>query len=54
MAIQTTVRDAHDLDYKVNIIGDLCASGSPEWHNSSLEMLGRVAEIVDSADIVHG
>ena len=54
MAIQATARVAHDLDYKVSIIGDLCASGSIEFHNSSLEMLGRVAEIVNSADIIYG
>jgi len=54
MAVQTTVRAAHDRDYKVNIISDLCASGSLEFHKSSLEMLGRIAEIVSADKIIYG
>ena len=54
MAVQTTVRAAHDRDYKVNIISDICASGSLEFHTSSLEMLGRIAEIARVDEVVNG
>ena len=54
MAIQTTVRDAHDRDYIVKIIGDMCASGSKEFHDCSLAMLDRIADVVDAKSVVTG
>lgn len=51
MAIQATSRDAHDRDYKVNIISDLCANATKELHDASLAMLGRIATIANSTDL---
>ena len=48
MAIQSTIRDAHDRDYKVNIVSDICASSSQELHDASLVMLSRIATIISS------
>lgn len=51
MAIQSCTRDAHDRGYKVNILSDCCASSNLEYHNSSLAMLGNMANIIKSNQI---
>lgn len=46
MAIQSTARDAHDKDFKVYVIEDLCASGDLELHEHSIKVLSRLAKII--------
>ncbi|MBP9742777.1 MAG: cysteine hydrolase [Burkholderiales bacterium] len=53
MAVQSCTRDAHDRGYRVNVIGDCCASGSREHHDYSLEMLSAMANIISSEKIIH-
>ena len=48
VAIQSCTRDAHDRGYKVNVIGDCCASGNIELHKSSLEMLSYFGKVISS------
>ena len=51
MAIQSTAREAHDRDYKVNIISDACGAASLEIHESALKLLQRIAVITSSNNI---
>ncbi len=50
-AIQSATRDAHDRDYKVNIICDACAAHSAEEHQTSLNMLERIASLWQSGTL---
>ncbi|KTD61325.1 isochorismatase [Legionella santicrucis] len=45
-AVQSTARDAHDRDYKVCIVEDICAAASQEEHLSSIQLMERIATIV--------
>ncbi|MGN7963970.1 cysteine hydrolase family protein [Brucella sp. 22210] len=45
-AVQSTVRDAHDRDYRVVVIEDACAAASEEEHRASMKMLSTIATIV--------
>lgn len=46
LAVQTTVRDAHDRDYSVTVISDACGAGSMEVHSSTVRELAHVAKVV--------
>jgi nicotinamidase-related amidase len=45
-AVQSTARDAHDRDYKVCVVEDICAAMNEEEHLSSIQLMERIAEIV--------
>ncbi|MFF4283634.1 cysteine hydrolase family protein [Streptomyces kronopolitis] len=45
MAVQSTVRDAHDRDHRVVVAEDACAAPTTEEHEASLRMLSAVATI---------
>jgi nicotinamidase-related amidase len=46
MAVQTTVRDAHDRDYSVTVVSDACGAGSMETHSSTIRDLAHIARVV--------
>lgn len=50
-AIQSTVRDAHDRDYEVWVAEEACAAVTYDEHKSSIELLGRIANIVSIEDL---
>ncbi|HBM16242.1 MAG TPA: cysteine hydrolase [Lentisphaeria bacterium] len=51
MAVELTVREAHDRDYFVEIIEDACASYNKEMHAFSIKVLSNIAKITDSGKI---
>ena len=46
-AVQSTVRDAHDRDYKVYVLEEACAAHSMEAHKSSMKTLSTISKIID-------
>lgn len=48
LAIQTTAREAHDRDYRVQIIADACGAASKEVHENTLKLLQRIADVTKS------
>ena len=48
--VLSAVRDAHDRDYRLVVISDLCADPEPDVHDFLLERIfPRQAEVIDSA-----
>ena len=45
MAVETTARELHDRDYRVEIIADACGTENREMHEAALASLARVADI---------
>jgi biuret amidohydrolase len=45
-AVEAAARDAHDRDYQVVVVEDICAAATPEQHASSMALLRRIAEVV--------
>ncbi|MCP9759660.1 cysteine hydrolase [Aquitalea sp. S1-19] len=43
LAVQSTVRDAHDRDYRVTVLGGFCIAASDADHDDTLRLLARVA-----------
>ncbi len=53
LAVQSTVRDAHDRDYRVSVLEDACAATTEEVHRASMDMLRIIAEITTVDGIVN-
>ncbi len=51
MAVQTTARDAHDRDYKVVVLEDLCAASTDEEHQAVIAALGKIARVATSDSV---
>ena len=51
LVVQSTARDAHDRDYRVVILEDLCGAGSEEDHESTLKTLAKIAKIAKSTEL---
>ncbi|MEU4108086.1 cysteine hydrolase family protein [Streptomyces sp. NPDC048208] len=51
LVILSTAREAHDLDFRVEVLEDATATSSPELHEAALTLLRRTAEVttVDEA-----
>lgn len=45
-AVESTARDAHDRDYKVCIVEDICAAANQEEHQFSIQLMEKIAQIV--------
>jgi nicotinamidase-related amidase len=45
--VLTTVACAADMGYEVTVVSDACSSGNPALHESSLENMRLVADVVD-------
>ena len=52
-AVQSAVRDAHDRDYQVSIIEDICAAADEQEHRSSVELMSRIAQIISVDDLLN-
>lgn len=50
--VLTTVAAAADMGYEVIVIGDACSSGNLHLHDSSLENLKLVSEVMDLEQLV--
>ena len=51
LVVQSAARDAHDRDYKVNILADCCAAANLEDHQSSLSTLEKIATVGNSEEL---
>lgn len=51
LVVQSTARDAHDRDYRVVVLEDLCGAGSEEDHANALRTLAKIATIAKSTEI---
>ena len=52
LVVQSTARDAHDRDYRVVVLEDLCGAGSEEDHASALHTLAKIATVAKSTEIL--
>lgn len=50
--VQAAVRDAHDRDYEVILLEDLCAAHSAEEHRNSVQSIGRFCKTETSDTVV--
>jgi biuret amidohydrolase len=50
-AVQAAARDAHDRDYQVVVVEDLCAAATEAQHESSLELLRLIASVVKAEEL---
>ncbi len=53
-AVQACARDAHDRDYQVVVVEDICAAATAGEHAASMELLRRIASVVSSSDLADG
>ncbi|MFW6046822.1 MAG: cysteine hydrolase family protein [Candidatus Woesearchaeota archaeon] len=53
LAIESTVREAHDYGYDVTVVEDCCIACSDKVHNNSLFNIGHFAEIVKLDEILN-
>lgn len=51
LVVQSTARDAHDRDYRVVVLEDLCGAGSEEDHESALHTLAKIAMVAKSTEV---
>lgn len=51
MAIDHTVRDAHDRDYKVIVLEDACAAATQAHHDAALLVIGRICKIIKTNEL---
>jgi biuret amidohydrolase len=45
-AVQAAARDAHDRDYQVVVVEDICAAATADQHATSMALLQRIASVV--------
>ena len=50
LAVSSLVREAHDRDYKVNVVSDICASLKIEDHESEIKILSKLSNILTTKD----
>jgi nicotinamidase-related amidase len=50
-SVETTVRVASDMDYRVVILADCCASADMDAHRASLKTLSMLADVATSDDL---
>lgn len=50
--VESAVRDAADLGYRVTLVGDACCGSSPEAHARTLEAMRGYARVAATADIL--
>ncbi|MDD2913547.1 MAG: cysteine hydrolase family protein [Candidatus Pacebacteria bacterium] len=51
LAVSSTVRDAHDRDYKVTIVSDCCIAGNIKDHEGALLSLSKISDIKKSQEL---
>ena len=51
MVVESTAREAHDRDFKVNVIADCCIAASVEDQERSLKNMQKLASILVSTEL---
>jgi nicotinamidase-related amidase len=50
--VLSTVRDAHDRDYRLIVLADLCADRDPEVHQVLIgKVFPKQAEVINAAEL---
>ncbi|GAC34226.1 cysteine hydrolase family protein [Paraglaciecola polaris] len=52
LAVQSTARDAHDRDFIVTVVSDCCVAKNEDVHNSTLQLLTRIASVTSLETIL--
>ncbi|GAA4426121.1 cysteine hydrolase [Actinokineospora soli] len=52
LTIESTGRAAGDLGYRVVVVEDACAAGSPEAHDASIATFGLLGEVAKADDVL--
>jgi nicotinamidase-related amidase len=52
LVVQSTAREAHDRDYKVNVLSDCCVAGNKADNENSLETLKKIATVKDYKELL--
>ena len=52
MVVESTARQAMDSDYRVIVLEDCCASSQQAYHDNSILVMDRMAEISNSQEFV--
>ena len=45
LVVQSAAREAHDMDYKVNVLSDCCVAGNEQDNMNSLETLKKISTV---------
>lgn len=51
LAVESATRDAHDRNFKVIVLEDLCAAANEEGQETGLKHLSKIAHISDSKSV---
>lgn len=51
IAVQSAAREAHDRDYRVVVLEDLCGAANEDDHQQTLRLLSKVATVAKSGDV---
>ncbi len=51
LAVQTTARELHDLDFKITIVEDCCAAASDDDHNFTISTINKISEILKISEV---
>ncbi|PIR46050.1 MAG: isochorismatase [Candidatus Vogelbacteria bacterium CG10_big_fil_rev_8_21_14_0_10_49_38] len=51
LAVQSAAREAHDRDYRVVVLEDLCGAGNEEDHADALRLVSKVATVAESTEV---
>lgn len=51
LVVQLTAREAHDRDYRVVVLEDLCGAGNEEDHIDTLRVLAKIATVTKSTEV---
>ena len=50
LAVSSIARDAHDRDIMMTVISDACATVSVEHHEAALISIGKLANVIQTAE----
>jgi len=51
LVVQLTALDAHDRDYRVVVLEDLCGAGSEDDHSNALRTIAKIATVAKSTEV---
>lgn len=52
MAVQSTIRDAHDRDYQCTVVADCCAAATDGDHSQTVRMLAKVSKVLNLNEVL--
>lgn len=51
MAVEAAAREAHDRDYRVVILEDVCGAYDENWHHFSLQVMSRFSKVISVKEL---